>query len=144
MDKALRRQQGVMLLEALIGILIFSLGILTMIALQATAMRATIDSKFRSEASFLANEIIGSIWVDRATLSDWATSPGTPASCGSAKPCGWITKVKATLPMDATTPANTEPEIAISSSQVTVTIRWKREGDADVSRHTVVAQINGS
>jgi len=49
------KQQGVMLLEALVGILIFSIGILAMLGMQAVGMRNTIDSKYRSEAAYLAN-----------------------------------------------------------------------------------------
>jgi len=76
-----------MLLEALIGILIFSVGILALIGMQATAMRATIDAKYRSEASFLANEVIGRMWVDRANLASYAT-----ASCsGEPSPLSPIT-----------------------------------------------------
>ena len=44
-----------MLIEALIGILIFSIGILALIGMQAAAIRNTADARYRSEASFLAN-----------------------------------------------------------------------------------------
>lgn len=134
-------QQGVMLIEALVGILIFSIGILAMIGMQATAMRATIDAKYRSEASFLANEIIGRMWVDRANLNAYATSPSTPASCGTAPSCTWITRVTNLLPQATGTNA---PTIEVSSQQVTIIVRWQRPGDSTVSNHTVVAQINSS
>ena len=61
-------QRGVMLIEALIGILIFSIGILALLGMQAVAMSATIDAKYRSEASFLANEVIGVMWADPAIV----------------------------------------------------------------------------
>ena len=64
-----RSQTGVMLLEALIGILIFSIGILALIGMQGAAIRNTTDARYRSEASFLANQIIGQMWVDRANLA---------------------------------------------------------------------------
>jgi type IV pilus assembly protein PilV len=134
------KQQGVMLIEALIGILIFSIGILAMIGMQATAMRATIDAKYRSEASFLANEIIGNMWVNRANLASYAT----PSTCPAAPSCTWITRVQTMLPQDAAVPANTAPLIAVAGQQVTVTVRWKRPGETTVSNHTAIAQINGS
>ncbi|MGH8741510.1 MAG: type IV pilus modification protein PilV, partial [Burkholderiales bacterium] len=94
-----RGQQGVMLLEALIGILIFSIGILALIGMQATAMRTTIDAKYRSEASFLANEVLGIMWVaDKTNLANFATSPGTPATCPASPVCPWITRVEQLLP----------------------------------------------
>jgi type IV pilus assembly protein PilV len=145
-----RNQSGVMLLEALIGILIFSIGILALLAMQATGMRVTVDAKYRSEASFLANEIIGTMWVDRvgvaATPPTYKTSAASPADCAGLPPrprvCDWIDKVKARLPMDGTTPANTEPEIAINGRDVTVTVRWMRPGETTASNHTTTAQIN--
>jgi type IV pilus assembly protein PilV len=141
------RQQGVMLLEALIGILIFSVGILALIGMQATAMRATIDAKYRSEASYLVNEVIGRMWVDRANLADYATSPGTPAACPGTAPCDWIARVNALLPN--ATGANA-PEIVVTTTgggatlvnEVTVTVRWQAPGDSEASNHTSTTQIN--
>jgi type IV pilus assembly protein PilV len=52
-----------MLLEALIGILIFSLGILSLVALQATSIQLTSDAKYRTDASLLANRLIGQMWA---------------------------------------------------------------------------------
>jgi len=135
-------QRGVMLLEALIGILIFSVGILALIGMQAMAMRATIDAKYRSEASFLANEILGKMWVaDKTNLAAFATSPGTPAACPAAPVCPWIDRVELLLPN--ATGANA-PEIAVSANEVTVTVRWQPPGDAQPSNHVAVTQINGS
>lgn len=134
-------QQGVMLLEALIGILIFSIGILALIGMQAAAMRATIDAKYRSEASFLANEIIGKMWVaDKTNLAAFATSPGSPAGCPAAPVCTWIDRVELLLP--GATAANA-PEVAVSTNEVTVIVRWKAPGDAQPSSHVAVTQING-
>lgn len=136
-----RRQQGVMLLEALIGILIFSVGILALIGMQATAMRSTIDAKYRSEASFLANEVIGMMWVaDKANLAAFETSPGSPAACPGAPVCPWLVRVSRLLPN--ATGANA-PEIAVDTNEVTVTVTWQPPGDAQPSRHVAVTQING-
>jgi type IV pilus modification protein PilV len=55
------RQQGSFLLEALIGILIFFLGVLTMIALQASSIAIQADSQYRTEAGNLVDQILGEI-----------------------------------------------------------------------------------
>jgi type IV pilus assembly protein PilV len=60
-----RAQQGAFLLEALIGILIFSLGILGIVGLQAQAIRFTNDSEYRAEAVYLANSLISQMWSDK-------------------------------------------------------------------------------
>lgn len=54
-------QRGSFLLEALIGILIFFLGVLTMIALQASSIAIQADSQYRSEAGNLVDQILGQI-----------------------------------------------------------------------------------
>lgn len=141
MNQAPTEQKGVMLLEALIGILIFSIGILALIGMQGTAMRATIDAKYRSEASFLANEAIGAMWADRANLAGYATSPLVPATCPGARSCNWLVRVRNTLPQAS---GSNAPTIEISGQQATVIVRWQRPGESTVSNHIAVAQINGS
>jgi type IV pilus assembly protein PilV len=132
------RQRGVMLIEALIGLLIFSIGILALLGMQATAMRATVDSKYRSEASFLANEIIGQMWVDRNNLANYST----PANCTANAVCNaWLARVQAMLPNASGADA---PTIVVAGQQVTVTIYWRRPGEPDRSTHSVVATINNS
>lgn len=137
MRRQAQGQKGVMLIEALIGMLIFSIGILALMGMQAMAMRATIDSKYRSEASFAANEIIGHMWVDRGNLSGYAT-----ANCGSTPVCAaWLARTQALLP-NAT--GGNAPTIEVSGQQVTVTIRWLRPGETGASNHVAVATINNS
>lgn len=128
-------QRGVMLIEALIGLLIFMLGILALIGMQAVAMQYTIDAKYRSEASFLANQIIGTMWVDRTNINAYDTTSGA----GTTQRTAWVSSVLETLP--GATGANA-PGIAISGRQATVTVSWQRPGEASASNHTAVAQIN--
>ena len=61
---SLRKQTGAYLLEALIGILIFALGVLGIVGLQAASLRTTTDSAMRAEAVFAANQLIGQMWAD--------------------------------------------------------------------------------
>ena len=63
------RQSGVVLLEALIAILIFSLGVLTIVALQATSIKLTTDAKYRTNATLLANRLIGQMWTASGNLT---------------------------------------------------------------------------
>lgn len=56
-----RHQHGIMLLEALIAVVIFSVGILAVVALQAVAIRETTQAKMRSDASYLADKVIGDL-----------------------------------------------------------------------------------
>lgn len=56
------RQNGGFLLEALVGILIFTLGVLGLLALQARAISYTSDATYRAEAAFLANDFVARMW----------------------------------------------------------------------------------
>lgn len=55
-------QHGSMMLEALISILIFSIGILAIIGLQAASIKMSSDAKYRSDASFLASQLVAQMW----------------------------------------------------------------------------------
>lgn len=74
------RQSGAFLLEALIGILIFSLGVLGIVGLQAVSLRTTTDSSLRAEAIFAANKLLGQMWTDDPAnlVNTYASTVGGP------------------------------------------------------------------
>ena len=65
-------QNGVVLLESLIAILIFSFGILGIVGLQAAMIKNTSDSKYRIEAGFITQQTIGTLWADPTNLASYA------------------------------------------------------------------------
>jgi type IV pilus assembly protein PilV len=131
-------QGGATLLEALIGILIFSVGILALVGMQALAIKHMSDAKYRSDAAFFANEIIGQMWVNRASLGSYAY-PGTGAPPAAIS--GWVTSIQGALP--GVTAAANLPIITVAGTTVTVTVRWQLPGGGDVHRHVTMAYING-
>jgi len=84
-------QSGMMLLEALIGILIFSIGILALVAMQTAAVSSVADAQYRVEAVNLSNQVLANIWttVDRSSDAAFTASllnfehrsTGSPDSC---------------------------------------------------------------
>jgi type IV pilus assembly protein PilV len=125
-----RLQQGVMLLEALVAILIFSIGILAVMGMQAASISQVTQSKFRTDASYLANQIIGRMWVDQANLAAYG-------SVGSGPRAAWDDTVAATLPGGV-------GDIDVNGTEVTVTINWQMPDDIVVRRYVAVANINPS
>lgn len=105
-QKIKKSEQGAVLLEAMIAILLFSMGILALTGLQATMIKNTSDSKFRSDASFLAQQSIGLMWADPTNLANYA---GT-SSVANVLPNG--TRTVAVAPRGL----------------VTVTINWQQPG----------------
>jgi type IV pilus assembly protein PilV len=114
-------QQGVMLLEALIAILIFSIGILGLVAMQGNAINNISDAKYRTDASFLADQLIAQIWVDRANMGGYDyRSGGTPPTALAS----WVANVNATLPQAAANP----PIVAVDvpSGSIDITVQWQQ------------------
>lgn len=64
-------QRGMVLLEAMIAIVIFSMGILALVGLQAAMIKNTVDSKFRADASYIAQQRIGAMWADPANAVNY-------------------------------------------------------------------------
>lgn len=128
------RQHGLMLLEALLGILIFSIGILASIAMLSRTIGQVSDAKYRIDASFLANEIISRIWVDRANLATYAYPGGTAPELAT-----WVAHVNTALPGAA---ANA-PTVTVDAAtgQVTVTVRWQAQAAAVASNHMAIATV---
>ena len=133
-----------MLLEALIGILIFSLGILALVGMQATALRASTDARDRTEASNLAAQIVGELWLDRANLANYVyDGSGTPPAALN----NWVTQVENSLPGAA---AN-HPTITIGASptlpasvgtEVEVVVFWQNPSDPNLHQFAMSAYIN--
>ena len=123
-------QQGAVLLEAMIAILIFSMGVLAIVGLQAAMIKNTADSKYRADAGFIAQERIGQVWADPdPTRPGYATfdepSPGTNIS--TLLPGGTRTTV-------------TQP----ATGQVTVTIKWTQPGAGETQHNfTTTARVTG-
>lgn len=134
-------QNGFMLLEALIGILIFSMGILAIVGLQAASIKNSADAKYRTDASFLANQIVSQMWVDRANVASYAYG-GTGTI--PAKLTNWANSVQNTLPGASTKLPiiKTEAIGASLSWQVTVTIFWKEPQETSTHKFTATAYIN--
>lgn len=160
LTQVLRRQQGVMLLEALIGILIFSVGILAMVGMQAAAFSASADAKSRAEAAAFANQIISDIWmgVDRSSDANLVTSlnnfqlntggsdcafSGGAADNTNTILTGWVSAVTNTSTglIGATA---TMQQVLVSTAdmnRVTVTICWKAPQDARSRKHQVISYV---
>lgn len=59
-----KQQTGSFLLEAVIGIVIFFVGVLAMIALQANSIAIQNDAQYRVEAANLADQMLGQITLN--------------------------------------------------------------------------------
>jgi type IV pilus assembly protein PilV len=65
-SSSLASQQGVVIVEVMVALLLFSVGVLAIVGLQATMLQNTTDSKYRAEAAYIAQQTIGQMWSNPA------------------------------------------------------------------------------
>ena len=122
----LRAQAGMALIEVLVSILLFSLGILGMIGLQTRAMNFSVDAADRNRAALLANEIATTMWLNNSITVD--TSAGT----------AWATRI-ADVSKDGL-PSATATVVAVTTlvNTADITIEWvpPQRNSTDKSRLT--------
>lgn len=109
-------QRGSVILESLIAILILSFGIIALMGLQGTIVKQAADAKYRSDASFLTNQILGEMWLDRENLAQYVSN-------GYGARADWDTQLANVLP-------NGEGEITVAGGTVTVKVLWLAPGEA--------------
>jgi type IV pilus assembly protein PilV len=131
-------QGGNSLLEVLISILIFSMGILGTTALLANSVRASNDARYRSEAANLAGAMVADIWATAPAQVD--AKFGT----GGSRLDAWKVKAAALLPAADTNPPVVDlaqPGLSLQSRTVVVTVFWQLPGSSELHSHMLTAQI---
>ena len=128
-------QKGSMLLEALLAMAVFSVGVLGLVRMQAVSVTHVSNAKYRTEASFLANRVVAEMWSNRNNLPAYAYAGGA----APAVLANWVTEVQGILPGAAANP----PLITLGAgNQVTVTMYWRPPNAATLHNYIVVAYIN--
>jgi type IV pilus assembly protein PilV len=145
-------QRGFMLVEALVAILVFSLGILGVVGMQARSVQMMTDATFRAQAAQHASELIAEMWT---------ANPSALAALYASSPAGvryeqWRLRIQSgatALPGAASLP----PEVTVQTAQIaypvtlavgnqtatriTVTVRWQAPGAAASNSYTTSAMI---
>lgn len=126
-------QKGVVLLEGLIAILIFSIGILGVVGLQATMIKANSEARYRVAAGLIVEQRISKMWVDQAGLADFSElAPGTDISEESGLPNAYRTTIRGDV-----------PNCAGNLNCFVVKVTWQQPGDSEQHNVTNVARITG-
>ncbi len=114
-------QHGVVILESLIAILIFSLGILALVGLQANMLQSTSDAKYRADASYLAQQKLGLMWSD-------------PVNAASSTYLVADEDMSAVLPQGLRTVV--QPDPVNSPGQFRVVVGWTAPGQVPAASAT--------
>jgi type IV pilus assembly protein PilV len=143
-NAAPNNQAGSMVLEAMIAILIFSIGILGLVAMQASAVSTVADAKYRADAAFFADQIIGQMWAGRLTqvnasgvtyyVPDNTFTWPSPGANATVTAWAGASGVAGALP-------GASAAVAVNGQQVTVSVQWTPP-NAATHTHTSVAYID--
>jgi type IV pilus assembly protein PilV len=159
-----KQQTGFFLIEAMIAILIFCLGVLGVIGMGAMAVGAQSDARYRTDAANLANDIASYIQLnaDRSTLvnlqntlNSFQHQPGG-ANCAFAGPAtvdagvlNLLNKVVTVGPglpgLPGTTAATQQITVnttAAGFNRVQITICWQAPTDLAPRNQTLVTYVN--
>jgi type IV pilus assembly protein PilV len=135
------KQSGVMLLEVLIALLIFAIGILGLIGMQAVSIKLTGESKYRAEASMFADQLINQMWADDRTNA--VLIANYDSSIGGNKYTEWKNQIQtAGTGLPGATGAS-DPTVTIDiNNVVTVSVFWQAPEETAAHKYVTVARLN--
>jgi type IV pilus assembly protein PilV len=119
---AIRRkiQGGYVLVESLVSVLLFSLGLVGLVGIQANSIQAVSEARLRADAVLAANEVVGRMWVDRTNLASYAG-----------------TTTLASLPSG-------QQVVAVNNAVVTVTVTWRPPGQSTDRQYVTMATLGAN
>lgn len=139
-----RAQGGSFILEAIISLMLFAIGIISLLGLVVQALNQVGQSKSRNDASYLAGELISEMWV-RTTVNvggqagDDCTVAGKSWDCRvkelipTATPAVYVNQSCDCRPAvgNCVAPASTGANVAVTNqAPVTICISWTDKKDA--------------
>lgn len=139
------KQQGFTLLESLVAMLIFAVGVLGLIGLQTAVTLAQTETHSRSEAVSLAQEMVGLLWTDMARLDQYVTN--ADSSCTATACLRWLDKVRTTLPNgDASMMAATARDLRNNAigNHIDLTVTWQTTRGEPRRYQTTTSIISGA
>lgn len=127
MKKKIKPSGGFMLVEVLVSVVLFSIGVLGLLAVHSRSAQASSDSEDRMRAAVLASQAASMLWAQDSTTSlpsdysTWQTAVANTTDGGLPNGVGTIT---------AGTPAY-------------ITITWSKpwKGTAQTSQYKTIVQI---
>jgi type IV pilus assembly protein PilV len=115
-------EEGFLLLEVLLAIVIFSIGILAVLGLQAVMVKHSTEARMRSVASLVAEERISEMWAD---------------------PANAINKLENATNIEPILPNGTRTVVQLVPGRYQITVGWQLPGQTEPHRFVTVANVTG-
>jgi type IV pilus assembly protein PilV len=131
MIRTAESQKGFLMLEVLVALLIFSIGVVGMVMMQGISSANSTNSEDRATAALLANDLIAELWAAKPADAPPAYTPAAPADYTTV----WQPRVVAALRGGSGT-------LVIAGNQATVTITWQPQARAGTQPATYSTQVS--
>lgn len=134
------QQRGVSLIEVLVTLIIISVGLLGLAAMQTRALQFNHGAYLRSQATVLASDIMDRMRLNRTV----AQADGYNIAITDGKPTGtsrrdvdlneWLTLLETSLP-------GGDGSVNCGSNRCTITVQWQESAEANASSFSYQTQI---
>jgi len=128
-SRSARCQRGMALLECLMALLIFSVGLLGLLGLEARVMNISVDSEDRNRAALFAGEIASQMWLNGTVTPATADYTALLASVNDATKGGVPSGVVTVVPVAGTTNA------------ADITVTWQQTSDPAGNLSTLTTRV---
>jgi type IV pilus assembly protein PilV len=139
-----KNARGFALVEVLIAVLLFAIGILGLVGLQASMTQTQTESKVRADAANLVDELATVMWGEIGNKNTMANLAAfSTGGCSGNTACNaWLTKLGKALPGGTLTDLTLDPSTNTwdaTHGLVTVTLSWSLPNG---SAHKYVSTFN--
>lgn len=135
------RRRGSVLVESLLAILVFSLGLVALLLLLSAALRESGNAHLRSQASLLAADLIERMWNGDRSLAGLRSRFVATENGEADEYAQWLSSVQRSLP--GVSAARHRPQLTIDEDRsVTLLLQWQSPGEADAHQLVVHSRIS--
>jgi type IV pilus assembly protein PilV len=133
-------QAGFTLIEVLVAVVIFAVGLLGLAGLQATGLKLNHSSMLRSQATLLGYDVLDAMRANRDTSAAYAIDMddgrySDPAAQAQRDVNSWLSSLETLLPEG-------DGSIALAGGRATITVQWDdSRGKNDMKTLTLVSDI---
>ena len=147
-----RKLRGFTLIEVLVSVVIFSVGLLGLAGLQATGLKLNQSSMLRSHATLLAYDVLDSMRANKGAIADYAlefddAAYGAPANQAERDINNWLNGPGGQSGLIGLLPQGDGSIVIVIDAitgrvRATITVRWDdSRGAEDLKTLTLVSDI---